>query len=75
MSEIPEHTRPTFTGRERMIVAAVCKAMTNKQIASELGMSEHTVKVHPRHVMQMLNARNRTAVAILGRRLLQIENT
>jgi DNA-binding NarL/FixJ family response regulator len=65
----------TFTKRERMIVAGVCNAMTNKQIASELDMSEHTVKVHLRHVMQMLNARNRTAVAILGRRLLQIENT
>ena len=71
VSEISEHTRVTFTERQRMIVAGVCNAMTNKQIASELDMSEHTVKVHLRHVMQILNAQNRTAVAILGRSLLQ----
>jgi DNA-binding NarL/FixJ family response regulator len=70
MSKISEDRRKTFTERERMVVAAVCKGMTNKQIASELGISENTVKVHLRHVMQMLNARNRTAVAILGSPLL-----
>jgi DNA-binding NarL/FixJ family response regulator len=70
MSKISEDRRKTFTERERMVVAALCKGMTNKQIASELGISENTVKVHLRHVMQMLNARNRTAVAILGSPLL-----
>ncbi len=39
--------------------------MANKQIAYELSMSEHTVKVHLRHIMRKLNARNRTEVAVL----------
>ena len=38
----------------------------NKQIAYELNMSEHTVKVHLRHIMRKLKARNRTEVAVLS---------
>jgi DNA-binding NarL/FixJ family response regulator len=66
------NTGVAFTKRQRTVVAAVCKGMTNKQIACKLGMSEHTVKVHLRHIMQRLNAPNRTAVAMLGRGLLEI---
>jgi DNA-binding NarL/FixJ family response regulator len=58
-----------LTHRQAMVVEALCKGMANKQIAYQLGMSEHTVKVHLRHIMSRLNARNRTEVAILARRL------
>jgi DNA-binding NarL/FixJ family response regulator len=37
----------------------------NKMIAYELGMCESTVKVHIRHIMRKLNARNRTQVVLL----------
>jgi DNA-binding NarL/FixJ family response regulator len=37
----------------------------NKIIAYELGMCESTVKVHIRHIMRKLNARNRTQVVLL----------
>ena len=51
--------------RQLMVVEALCQGMANKQIAYELSMSEHTVKVHLRHIMRKLKARNRTEVAVL----------
>lgn len=75
MSEVSErlsdsNTRVTFTKRQRTVLAAVCKAMTNKQIAYELGMSEHTVKVHD---TSCKGSTPRTEpVAVLGRGLLEI---
>ncbi len=54
-----------LTQRQLMVVEALCQGMANKQIAYELSMSEHTVKVHLRHIMRKLNARNRTEVAVL----------
>jgi len=46
-----------LTRRERQIFARVCQGMLNKQIAAEMGVSEITVKVHRRQVMQKLRAR------------------
>jgi DNA-binding NarL/FixJ family response regulator len=37
----------------------------NKIIAYELSMCESTVKVHIRHIMKKLKARNRTQVVLL----------
>ena len=41
----------------------------NKTIAYDLDMCESTVKVHIRHIMKKLNARNRTQVVLLTRSL------
>jgi DNA-binding NarL/FixJ family response regulator len=54
-----------FTARQIMVVEALCRGKANKQIAYELGMCESTVKVHIRHIMRKLNARNRTEVAMM----------
>jgi DNA-binding NarL/FixJ family response regulator len=40
----------------------------NKIIAYELGMSESTVKVHVRNIMQKMGATNRTQAAYKGQR-------
>jgi DNA-binding NarL/FixJ family response regulator len=56
-----------LTERQSMVVDALCQGMANKQIAFELGMSEHTVKVHLRRIMRRLKARNRTEVALIVR--------
>jgi DNA-binding NarL/FixJ family response regulator len=63
--ETAEKTGDLLTQRQMMVVEALCQGMANKQIAYELGMSEHTVKVHLRHIMRKLRARNRTEVAVL----------
>jgi DNA-binding NarL/FixJ family response regulator len=54
-----------FTARQIMVVEALCRGKANKQIAYELGMCESTVKVHIRHIMRKLKARNRTEVALM----------
>jgi FixJ family two-component response regulator len=46
----------TLTAREREVMSLVVSGVLNKQIASELGASETTVKIHRGHVMQKMQA-------------------
>lgn len=68
--ERAEKNGKLLTERQMSVVEAVRSGKANKQIAYELSMSEHTVKVHLRHIMRKLNARNRTEVAVLSGHLL-----
>jgi FixJ family two-component response regulator len=47
-----------LTPRERQVFALVVTGMLNKQIASELGVGEKTVKVHRARVMEKMQARS-----------------
>jgi DNA-binding NarL/FixJ family response regulator len=58
-----------LTERQMKVVEEIRHGKANKQIAYELKMSEHTVKVHLRHIMKKLKARNRTEVAVLSETL------
>jgi FixJ family two-component response regulator len=46
----------TLTPRERQVMSQVVKGLLNKQIASELGTSEITIKVHRAQVMRKMQA-------------------
>ncbi|MGC2786135.1 MAG: response regulator transcription factor [Roseiarcus sp.] len=59
-----------ITSRELAVVRAIHQGKPNKIIAYELNMCESTVKVHVRHIMKKLRAKNRTDVAIKATALL-----
>jgi DNA-binding NarL/FixJ family response regulator len=50
-----------LTGREAQILDLVARGRRNKSIARELGLSEHTVKLHVHHIFGKLGVRNRTS--------------
>jgi DNA-binding NarL/FixJ family response regulator len=50
-----------LTGRESEILDLVARGRRNKSIARELGLSEHTVKLHVHHIFGKLGVRNRTS--------------
>ena len=46
----------TLTAREQQVMTLVVSGMLNKQIASEIGASEATVKIHRGNVMHKMQA-------------------
>jgi DNA-binding NarL/FixJ family response regulator len=54
------HVQGPLTDREVQILGLLSRGLANKQIALELGISEHTVKFHVSSIYGKLNASNRT---------------
>jgi DNA-binding CsgD family transcriptional regulator len=50
-----------LTAREAEILDLVARGRRNKAIARDLGLSEHTVKLHVHHIFGKLGVRNRTS--------------
>jgi len=69
-ARIAEHmSEELLTARELEVLQHASGGSRNREIANALGISEDTVKVHMKHVMEKLGARDRTeAVAIAVRR-------
>ena len=60
----PGHGKSVFTARESAVIQALRKGKANKVIASDLRVSESTVKVHIHNVMRKLQVSNRTEAVI-----------
>jgi FixJ family two-component response regulator len=59
----------TLTDRERQVCIRVAQGMLNKQIGSEFGTTEKTIKVHRGRVMQKLGTRSVADMVRLVERL------
>ena len=47
-----------LTSREREVLLLIAKGLLNKEVAASLGITEITIKVHRRHIMQKMKARS-----------------
>jgi DNA-binding NarL/FixJ family response regulator len=56
-----------LTRREQQLVSLISQGLTNKEIASELGLSEHTIKNHIHRVLQKVGVSDRLAAVELCR--------
>lgn len=70
-SELQEKLRerdhqPLLSSRETEVLRLVAQGMANKQIAAELALREATVKTHVRHILEKLNAPDRTRAVTLA---------
>jgi FixJ family two-component response regulator len=60
-----------LTAREREVIDLVARGMLNKQIASALGISEETVKVHRGHAMRKMKVDSIPSLVRLLDRVMQ----
>ncbi|GAB3592408.1 response regulator transcription factor [Angustibacter peucedani] len=61
-----EQRLEVLTAREREVLAAVARGLSNADVGRELYMSEATVKAHVSRLLTKLDAGNRVQVAILA---------
>jgi DNA-binding NarL/FixJ family response regulator len=66
-SQLAEHmSDETLTEREVEVLREVAGGNKNREIANKLFISEETVKVHIKHIMEKLGAADRTQAVTIG---------
>jgi two-component system nitrate/nitrite response regulator NarL len=58
-----------LTVRQIEVLSRVCQGKTNKQIATEMGLSEKTIKAHVTAIFKILGVVNRTQAVVAARRV------
>jgi RNA polymerase sigma factor (sigma-70 family) len=67
-SEIEADSAPEkLSKRQKQLLVMIDQGLSNKDIAEQLGISEHTVKVHLWRLFRRLNASSRTQATYLAR--------
>ncbi len=61
-------TQQALTRREEDILGQMMLGLTNKEIASRLGLGVETVKTHAKSIFAKLGAASRTAAAAIAQR-------
>lgn len=59
----PSGKRDDLTRRQREIAVLVAQGLTNRRIATELRLSEHTVATHVAKILKKLGLRSRVQIA------------
>lgn len=63
-NEEEKQINPTLTPRERAILKCIGEGLNNKEVAERLGLSVGTVKNQTSHILDKLELRDRTQLAI-----------
>ena len=69
---LPSDSRPPvnpLTARENEVLQLLARGLTNRAIAHELGISQHTAKFHVNAIMSKLDAQSRTEAVVRATRL------
>lgn len=56
-----------LSARELQVLKGLCDGLSNKEIASSVGLEEATIKLHVRTLCRKLDARNRTHAAMIAK--------
>ncbi|QPL40788.1 response regulator transcription factor [Erythrobacter sp. A30-3] len=64
--DAPRDPFDALSARERAVASLVQRGLRNKEVASELGLTEGTVKVHLHKVFEKLGIRGRTELILLA---------
>ncbi len=62
--EFKNNLQRNLTTREFDVLKCVCLGMSNKEIASQLGLSKETVKSYMNKIFLKLNVNNRTKASM-----------
>jgi two-component system NarL family response regulator len=68
LGHVPDWRRPQLTGRELDVLRLVVKGLPNREIASELFISQNTVKNHVRSILEKLRVRSKADAAAVATR-------
>ena len=61
-ASVPEESPPALSRREREVALLIGRGLTNRRIAKELSISEHTVAAHVRKILKKLGLRSRAQI-------------
>jgi two-component system NarL family response regulator len=75
LGDLPDWRRPQLTVREIDVLRLVVKGLPNREIATELFISQNTVKNHVRSILEKLRVRSKADAAAVATRegLLAVE--
>ena len=70
----PRQAISNLTARQRQVLGYLAHGMTNTKIATQLGLSENTVRIHISAILRTLDLDNRTQAALLAAEYLRGAN-
>jgi DNA-binding NarL/FixJ family response regulator len=58
--QVTDDSQPTLTEREKSVLTLIAKGYSRQEVAENLGVSQHTVTTHIKHIYRKLSVHSRT---------------